>query len=59
MHVHDHKVLEVVWLGEVGSLTMVRSKWAATSVAQQVVYGERYDVFAGTRHLQLLAHCWK
>ena len=56
-HVQDRSVFDVVWPIGVKSLTKVRSKWLqdmkedamkARFVAQQVAYGERDDVFAGT-----------
>ena len=59
-HTQDHNVFEVALLGEVKTLTKVRSKWLqdmkgnaakARFVAQLVAYGERDDV------LRLLAHC--
>ena len=66
-HMQDHDVFEVVWLSDVKSLTKMRSKCLedttgsvvkAKFVAQQVAYRERDDVFAGTRHVRMLPHCW-
>ena len=56
-HMQGHNVFEVVWQGEVGSLTKVRSKWLqdmkgdavkARFLAQQVPYGQPHDVCART-----------
>ena len=56
-HMQEHRVSEVLWLGEVGALTKVRSKWLqdvkreavkAMTVEEQVARGERDDVSAGT-----------
>ena len=63
----DHSVFEVAGQSEVASLAKVRSKWLhdmtgnalkVRFVAQHIAFGERDDVSVGTRHLQLLAHCW-